>query len=347
MITIKEIADMLGLSTTTVSNVIHGKTKEVSEATVERVRQVLKEYDYVPNINARNLASNQSKIIGVTILNSRKGYVNYLKDAFISELLGSIERELKEKGYYLMMCFSTDTRELIQRVSAWNADGLILFGIVAEDYQKIQKQFKKPQVYIDSYPGDFYFNGVNIGLEDRRGGYLAGRYLLSHGHRRIGFVADNFKGGDYERYCGFAEAMSEAGVTVRDSDFIEVEPDEEALAACYESLYQRLHEFTAFFCASDFYALCLMNFLTDRDVKVPEDISIVGFDDNVYSRMARPAITTIHQDATQKGVLAVEQLMKMIESGEQSRDQVVLPVELVERDTVGQIPVTELTPPRI
>ncbi len=128
MITIKEMADMLGLSTTTVSNVIHGKTKEVSEATVERVRRVLQEYDYVPNISARNLASNQSKIIGVAILNSRKGYVNYLKDAFISELLGSIERELKERGYYLMMCFSSDTRELIQRVSAWNADGLILFG---------------------------------------------------------------------------------------------------------------------------------------------------------------------------------------------------------------------------
>ena len=93
MITIKEMADMLGLSTTTVSNVIHGKTKEVSEATVERVRRVLQEYDYVPNISARNLASNQSKIIDVAILNSRKGYGNYLKDAFISELLGRIERE--------------------------------------------------------------------------------------------------------------------------------------------------------------------------------------------------------------------------------------------------------------
>ena len=66
-----DIAEELGVSTATVSNVIHGKTKEVSEATVERVRQVLKEYDYVPNINARNLASNQSKIIGVAILNSR------------------------------------------------------------------------------------------------------------------------------------------------------------------------------------------------------------------------------------------------------------------------------------
>lgn len=336
MITIKEMADMLGLSTTTVSNVIHGKTKEVSEATVQRVRQVLKEYDYVPNISARNLASNQSKIIGVAILNSRKGYVNYLKDAFISELLGSIERELKEKGYYLMMCFSSDTRELIQRVSAWNADGLILFGIMAEDYQAIQKQFKKPQVYIDSYPGDIRINGVNIGLDDRRGGYMAGKYLIRHGHRRIGFIADNLKGGDYERYCGFREAMAEAGYPVRDSDFIEAEPDERALAACYESVYQRRHEFTAFFCASDYYALCLMNFLMDRGVRVPDEISIMGFDDNIYSRMARPAITTIHQDATQKGVLAVQHLMRMLESGETVSEQVVLPVELVERGTVGQ-----------
>lgn len=337
MITIKEMADMLGLSTTTVSNVIHGKTGEVSEATVQRVRQVLKEYDYVPNISARNLASNQSKIIGVAILNSRRGYINYLKDAFISELLGSIERALKESGYYLMMCFSSDTRELIQRVSAWNADGLILFGIMAEDYQEIQKQFKKPQVYIDSYLGDFRLNGVNIGLDDRRGGYLAGSYLARHGHRRIGFIADNFKGGDYERYCGFREALEEAGFPAAEPDFIEVKPDEEALAACYESVYQRLHEFTAFFCASDYYALCLMNFLTDRGVRVPEEISIMGFDDNIYSRMARPAITTIHQDATRKGVLAVQHLMRMLSSTEAVSEQVVLPVELVERSTVRRI----------
>ncbi len=337
MITIKEIADMLDLSTTTVSNVIHGKTGQVSEATVERVRQVLKEYDYVPNISARNLASNQSKIIGVAILNSRKGYVNYLKDAFISELLGGIERELKERDYYLMMCFLSDTRELIQRVSAWNADGLILFGIMAEDYLEIQKQFKKPQVYIDSYMGDLHLHGVNIGLDDRRGGYMAGRYLLEHGHRRIGFIADNFKGGDYERYCGFTQALSEAGIIVRESDFIEVEPDEQSLAACYERVYQRRHEFTAFFCASDYYALCLMNFLTDRGVKVPQEISIMGFDDNIYSRMARPAITTIHQDATQKGALAVHHLMRQFDSDEAVSDQVVLPVELVERDTVRRL----------
>lgn len=337
MITIKKMADMLGLSTTTVSNVIHGKTSEVSEATVERVRQVLKEYDYVPNINARNLASNHSKIIGVAILNSRRGYINYLKDAFISELLG--KDRACTKGEWLL---SDDVlfigyEGFIQRVSAWNADGLILFGIMAEDYQEIQKQFKKPQVYIDSYLGDFRLNGVNIGLDDRRGGYLAGAYLARHGHKRIGFIADNFKGGDYERYCGCREALEEAGFQAAEPDFIEVEPDEEALAACYESVYQRPHEFTAFFCASDYYALCLMNFLTDRGVRVPEDISVMGFDDNIYSRMARPAITTIHQDATRKGVLAVRHLMRMLVSIEAVSEQVVLPVELVERSTVRQI----------
>ena len=80
-----------------------------------------------------------------------------------------------------------------------------------------------------------------------------------------------------------------------------------------------------------------MNFLMDRGVNVPEEISIMGFDDNIYSRMARPAITTIHQDATQKGVLAVQRLMEMLERREAASDQVVLPVELVERGTVRQI----------
>ena len=105
MITIKEMAEILGVSTTTVSNAIHGKTSEVSKRTVERVQKLLKEYDYVPNINARNLASNRSGIIGIGIV-AKQGIRNYLEDAFIAELVGTIERELKSYGYYLMMYFA-------------------------------------------------------------------------------------------------------------------------------------------------------------------------------------------------------------------------------------------------
>lgn len=97
MITIKEIAARLGLSTTTVSNVIHGKTKEVSAETIARVQKFLEEVEYVPNINARNLAQGQSKIIGVVLktLDFRLWYSdNILSDPFVAEMIGGIERAL-------------------------------------------------------------------------------------------------------------------------------------------------------------------------------------------------------------------------------------------------------------
>ena len=106
MVTIKEIANQLGVSMTTVSNVIHGKTSEVSPATIEMVQKALKESGYVPNMGARNLAQNQSKIIGV-VMKERKGrYTNLLCDPFYGELVGAIEKIIRTKDYYLMMNIS-------------------------------------------------------------------------------------------------------------------------------------------------------------------------------------------------------------------------------------------------
>ena len=130
MITIKEIASRLGLSTTTVSNVIHGKTKEVSAETIARVQKFLEEVEYVPNINARNLAQGQSKIIGVVLktLDFRLWYSdNILSDPFVAEMIGGIERAVREAGYYMMLYISDDIAEIIQHISIWNVDGLILF----------------------------------------------------------------------------------------------------------------------------------------------------------------------------------------------------------------------------
>ena len=98
MITIKDMADMLGTSTTTVSNVIHGKTSEVSQKTVERVEKLLEEYDYVPNNSARSLTQNCSKIIGVALKSRKEQYDNILADPFFSELIGAIEAEIRSTG---------------------------------------------------------------------------------------------------------------------------------------------------------------------------------------------------------------------------------------------------------
>jgi LacI family transcriptional regulator len=341
MVTIKEMANMLGLSTTTVSNVIHGKTKEVSKETIERVNRLLEECEYVPNINARNLASNKSGLVGIGII-AKKNVDNYLTDPFASEVIGAIERELKKNGYYMMVFFSEDAQEVIRTVASWNVDGMILIGMRQEDCEVFQTRYNKPQVYIDQQSSGAVFHGVNIGLEDRRGGYLAGLYLIRQGHRRILFLADNFQGIDYARYCGFADAMAEVGYPVDESCFKLLGSGEEALEKSLEELCRELEQYTALFAASDYYAVRIINRLWDEGVKVPEDISVVGFDDNYYAKMARPGLTTVHQDPTQKGVLAVEHLMRQLKGESMAEEEIVLPVELVIRETVKKIEEQEL-----
>lgn len=336
MITIKEMANMLGISTTTVSNVIHGKTTEVSQETIEKVNKLLKEYEYVPNISARNLASNESKIVGIGII-SKENNNNYLKDAFVSELVGAIERELKKQGYVAMMYFSETAQELIRTVLSWNVDGMILVGMRKEDCELIQKRYKKPQVFVDSYLGDMKLCGVNIGLDDRQGGYLMGKHLIEQGHRNILFLADNFYGVDYERYCGFSAAMAEAGYQVDQNNFFRLGSGEEELERSLAELYNIHERYTALFVASDYYALRIMNYLWEKGVKVPRDISVVGFDDNIYSKMSRPAITTVHQSPTEKGEFAVRYLIRLLHGENIVENRIILPVQLAIKDTVKNI----------
>ena len=172
MITIKEIASKLGLSTTTVSNVIHGKTKEVSADTIERVQKFLEEVEYVPNINARNLAQGQSKIIGVVLksLEFRLWHSdNILSDPFVSEMIGGIEKAVREAGYYMMLYISDDIAEIIQHISIWNVDGLILFCMMDDDANRVAAKYHKPMVCIDTYSTEKSDDFINVGLDDEQG----------------------------------------------------------------------------------------------------------------------------------------------------------------------------------
>ena len=308
MITIKELAEILNLSTTTVSNVIHGKTKEVSKATIERVQEALTKYEYVPNISASNLARNKSKIIGVALLARPDKYPNLLTDPFISELVSSLERTIRENGYFMMIYIADEIGGIIQQIASWNADGVVLFGLMGSTWKKVGERYKKPIVSIDCFDVTERENVVNIGLQDEEGAYLAARHLIENGHRRIAFLSDNLHGVDRERFRGFRRAL---------------EP--------------RCEEYTAVFCVSDLYAVQLANAVRALGKSIPEDLSIIGFDDNMLSRFYRPAITTIRQDMEMKGVLAGSILVQMIEERYEGEKEVMLPVSLIERDTVKKI----------
>ena len=339
MVTIKNMADMLGISPTTVSNVINGKTSEVSKKTVERVQKMLEEYDYVPNGSAISLTQNRSKIIGVALKSRQGKYENIIADPFHSELIGSIEAEIRQQGYFMMIYTSENIDEIIRNVLTWNVDGLLLIGMLHDDYVRVKSRYKKPVVLIDSYAPKDLMNYVNVGLEDEKGAYEMTSYLLDCGHRRIAFLADNMEGVDYIRYKGHKRALTDYGFTAREEDMLIIRPGMLEMASCMAELYEKAKDYTAFMCCSDYYAVIIMTYLMDRGMQIPNDLSFTGFDDNHLSRVVRPMLTTVRQDVTKKGRLSVDCLLDLIQGKELQQD-VKLPVELVVRDSVKLQPFT-------
>ena len=336
MVTIKDMAEMLGISTTTVSNVIHGRTKQVSPQTVERVQKLLDEYDYVPNINARNLAQNQTRIIVVAIKTRKDKYPNVLADPFFGELIGSVEAEIRRQGYFMMLYISNDILDIMKYISSWNADGLILIGMLHDDFIRVRSKIKKPLVLIDSYVPEVIRSYVNVGLDDENGAYEVARYLLENGHRRIAFLTDNMEGVDYFRYRGYLRALKDFGIEADEEDMLIIRPGEEQEASMREIL-SYAGAYTAFMVTSDYYAVLIANCLMDAGIRIPEDLSITGYDNNMYSRVLRPTLTTVSQNVEDKGVTAVRCLLKLIGGETLEERDIRLPARLVIRDSVKNL----------
>jgi LacI family transcriptional regulator len=336
MITIKEIAKQLNMSTTTVSNVIHGKAGEVSDDTKKKVEEFLKKVDYVPNISARNLAQNESKIIGLALKARADKYENLIMDPFVSVLIGGVEETIRNAGYFMMLYISSDTDEIMRHVSTWNVDGLILFGMLNDDGIRVSEKYKKPIVCIDTYSIEGLKHFTNVGLDDEQGTYDIVSYLISQGHRKIAFISDNTTGVDYARLTGYKKALKDAGIRYREKDFLKIRPRSDEIEESLEEICERAKDYTAIFCVSDLYAVTLIAALSDRGVKVPDDISVAGFDDNMLGQLHRPALTTVHQDVKLKGVTAADTLLKQL-AGKATPNQIKLPTHLVIRDTVKKI----------
>ena len=339
MITIKEIASQLGMSTTTVSNVIHGKTREVSPATIERVQKFLKEVDYVPNINARNLALQRSKVIGVVLKSQAYKYVGILADPFVSVMLNGIERTLRAAGYYTMVYISDDIAEILKHIASWNVDGLLLFYMLDDDAARVSAKFKKPIVCIDSYyresVGDFYV----VGLDDEDAAYNATSYLIQNGHSKIGYLCDNHEvtGVDYQRFRGYRRALRDAGIEYSDRYFYLLRPEKEEILRSLDKICDKARDVTAVFSVSDLYAKMLICALTDHGIRVPEDVSVIGFDDNLYAQWSRPALTTVHQDVEKRGSVAAQTLLEILSGNPPAERRIEMKSELIIRDTVRKI----------
>ncbi len=338
--TIKDIAAHLNISTTTVSNVIHGKTKEVSPATVAKVQAYLEEVHYTPNITARNLAQSRSKIIGFVLKTSDYKHINMFTDPFVAELIGSVEHAIREAGYFMMLYISDDIDEIIHYVSAWNADGVILFALDDADVTKFNENYRKPVVFIDTYMSEnteLHLQNwfVNVGLDDEKAAHDAVTYLIQKGHRKIGFITRNYLGVDAARFRGYQRALREAGI-----EDISEDPDNimcryaDTKVYTYEELAEQAKQFTAIFSCSDSTAIMLMNAMKKQGVRIPEDVSVIGFDNNTHCTYANPPLTTVSQDIDRKGTTAVNTLVNMIHGLKPPRHNLILGTRLIERESV-------------
>ena len=323
-----DVADALGLSTATVSKVIHGKTEKISDETVKRVQQELERSGYIPNMAGILLARNNSRIIGVVVNDNVKYEGRVLEDGFVMSSLNALSHEVNKKGYFLMIKTTADIREIPVFASMWNMDGLILMGFCEADYEQLRNQMRISFVVYDGY-FENCSKVVNLVIDHYDGGCQAGRYFRELGHKRALCISDNYICMDKERIDGFCKAFQPGETMVW-----QIPNNEKNRRIFYQKRFNDLvrNNVSAVFAVSDFYALEFMRFLQAKDIRIPEDIQIIGFDDNMASRESNPTLTTIHQDASLRAKTAIECLEAM-RDGLDYEAGIVLPVKLVKRES--------------
>ncbi len=337
MVTIKDVARAVGVSTTTISNVIHGNVGRVSPEMVDKIQSAIARLKYTPNMSARALVNNASRIIGVInhLVPLESG--GFFQDPFHGALLAGVEQTLRERGYYLMVRTIDNVPELLSLLNNWNLDGLILTGIFPTDFYESLMAHKTPILLIDSYINDDRL--LQVRLEDEQGGYIGARHLLENGHRDILFCGPPIleEGVLARRFKGYQRAMEEFGLAVDMKNVYQREIGIEQGTALGRELAAR-QDYTAIFATADILAAGLISGLSEAGRKVPEDISVVGFDDLNIARLTSPQLTTVHQDVVEKGVIAVRMLIDALQGENDSMARsIVMPVRLVSRQSVRRL----------
>lgn len=339
MATIKDIAERAGVSTTTVSNVIHKNTKKVSPENMEKINRLIKELGYeLPQRN--NLPHNDDCKLIAVVVNSHKLFeYSILADPFYGEMVGFIESYLREAGYYMMLYTASDVDDIFNMVTTWNVDGVITITFSEANCEKLYSLINKPVISIDAHEQKNKNSLVpNIGIDNHSGGYLMGRYLLEHGYENILICGNRDYGNDHLRWEGVRDAFRDFNSDIRRKMQFNIIGDSLEQRNKYYAELRRHIPFktkTAAFFLSDFFAMEALSFLTSSGVRIPHDIGICGFDGLMYgSRWASPSLTTINQDIPKRAKTAVEVLIRSLTDESYIPENITLGVVLLPRDSV-------------
>ncbi len=334
---IKDVAKAAGVSTSTVSYVLNQKSSEsISAQTTQRVWEAVRTLNYVPNLNARSLTSRRTNLIGVVIPQTEPGKEFMFSNPFYGELLSAIEYTARRNGYHLLLSGPEPDQSYVGIARNRGVDGIIIVGSYPTKSLSELHQLSVPVVLVDTYVKDPVFH--TIGIDDRLGGLLATRHLLEMGHRRIAFVSGSIseQGVTQKRFLGYMDALSEFGLALDERHLYLGSVSFEFAQSVAQEMERRGNRETAAFATADIMGMGLIKGLRHMNRTIPDDLSVVSFDDVDLARMSDPSLTTIHQDIAQKGISAVEMILAAAD-GHKEKQESILPIQLMVRDSVRRI----------
>jgi DNA-binding LacI/PurR family transcriptional regulator len=305
--TIRDIAERAHVSAMTVSRVLK-KSGYVSVEKCRRIEEIIKEMDYRPNRVARTLASNKSEIIVAVVPD--------IENAFFTEMVKGTQEIAAANNYNIILC---DSRGLIEKEKADSnfaiehmADGLLLFCPRAEDEFLSSMAKRIPLVVVDRKVDDPSVDQVY--LDNKEGARMAVGYLIAQGHRRIGLMEGPSNVlANQRRKIGYREELKNNGIALDSNLIVDGLFSFDGGVAALDKYLLLKKRPTAVFSTNDWMALGMIQRAHERNIRIPEDISIIGFDDITLSRLINPALTTIRHPKVEMGQVAAYMLLTKLE----------------------------------
>lgn len=332
-ITIKDVAKKANVSVATVSRVINNKGG-YSEETEERILRVIEELNYSPNAIARGLVGKRTKTIGLLVPD--------LTSTLPIELLKGVEKAAHKMGHSVILCNTElggkKTLDYLRLLDEKQIDGIIYASHeLKEDYYRYIKKMNVPLVLLATESNRFPVPFVKV--NDRMAVYSAISYLIEKGHRKIAIISgsqqDEIAG--VPRIVGYKAAMRDHGLSIKDEWIVETESFFfENGKKGFLQLMNQAPDITAVFAASDDMAIGVLSAANNLGIKVPDDLSVMGYDNLRIAEMVVPTLTTVAQPFEKMGERAVEMIFEMLSTGK-NIESFYFPHQIIERQSVKDL----------
>jgi LacI family transcriptional regulator len=331
-VTLKTVAEQVGLAPGTVSAVLNNaqSARSIPLQTRLRVEAAAKELNYRPNFFARSLRKRRSYTIGLIL--------EEIGDVYGSMVISGVEAHLRENGYFFLTVIHRHDPQMLRD----NSRLLVERG--AEGFITVDTSLEEPPVLPTvSVAGHRKLPGVtNVILDQETGIRVALEHLVKLGHTKIAFMkGQSFSSDSEQRWSAVCKVARELGLTLDPELVMQLEVDDPSPQVGYpaaKTLLSRKKPFTALLAYNDISAIGAMRAFQESGLRIPADVSVVGFDDIQWAAFIRPSLTTVRQPLAKMGRIAAETLLKIIEKKEEQPPEIAIEPGLVVRESTGPVP---------